>query len=108
MLKESKLPEFVALSNYEFYRRTADAYYHLWRATGNAADRRKADATISAAIDRFSQHMVYFQTLTFWQPMSPGNRLIYNDGGFLSLLASIQRQSRRPHAARLPTWSAAV
>lgn len=98
MLKESKLPEFVALSNYEFYRRTADAYYHLWRATGNAADRRKADATISAAIDRFSQHMVYFQTLTFWQPMSPGNRLIYNDGGFLSLLASYANGN--PDAAR--------
>ena len=98
ILKESKLPEFVALSNYEFYRRTADAYYHLWRATGNAADRRKADATISAAIDRFSQHMVYFQTLTFWQPMSPGNRLIYNDGGFLSLLASYANGN--PDAAR--------
>ena len=98
MLKEWKLPEFVALSNYEFYRRTADAYYHLWRATGNAADRRKADATISAAIDRFSQHMVYFQTLTFWQPMSPGNRLIYNDGGFLSLLASYANGN--PDAAR--------
>ena len=108
MLKESKLPEFVALSNYEFYRRTADAYYHLWRATGNAADRRKADATISAAIDRFSQHMVYFQTLTFWQPMSPGNRLIYNDGGFSASSRRMPTAIPTPHAARLPTWSAAV
>ena len=42
--------------------------------------------------------MVYFQTLTFWQPMSPGNRLIYNDGGFLSLLASYANGN--PDAAR--------
>ena len=98
MLKESKLPECAALSNYEFCHRTADLYYRLWRATGNTADRRRADSIISAAIDRFAQHMIYFQTLTFWQPLAPSNRLVYNDGGFLQLLASYA--DGNPAAAR--------
>ncbi len=92
--KETKLPECACLSNYEFYQRSADLYYRLWRATGNEADHRKADQLITAAIDRFAQHMIYFQTLTFWQPMANGNRLVYNDGGFLRLLASYANGSK--------------
>ena len=98
LLKETKLPECATLSNYEFCQRTADGFYRLWRATGNAADRRRADAIISATIDRFAQHMIYFQTLTFWQPMAPSNRLVYNDGGFLKLLVSYA--DGNPEAAR--------
>ncbi len=97
VLKATKLPECACLSNYEFYQRTADLYYRLWRATGNDADRREADSLIVSAIDRFTQHMLYFQTLTFWQPMANGNRLVYNDGGYLRLLASYANGS--PEAA---------
>lgn len=98
LLKEKKLPEFAVASNYEFCFRTAEMLYTIGRATGNQEDMRIADNIISHAIDRFSRHMVYFQTLTYWQPISDGDQLLYDDGGFLRLLATYA--AGNPNAAK--------
>lgn len=97
-LKDTKLPETVALSNYELCHKEADMYYQLARLTGDASYSRRADALISATIDRFSQHMLYFQSLASWQPLAQSNKLVFNEGGYLQLLASYY--DGNPKAAR--------
>ena len=111
--KETKLPEFVSPSNYEFHWRTAEMLYTIADRTGNEADRRRADSIMEQAIDRFARHMLYFQSLTFWQPISSGDQLLFSNGGFLHLLstymkgneAAARRKIDRLTAERVDIWS---
>lgn len=88
LLKERSFPEAAAPSNYEFCLRTGEMLYTAADKTGNQAARTYADSLLNASIDRFATHMRYFQTLTCWQPIAVGDKLLYSNGGFLRLLAA--------------------
>lgn len=93
MLKEKSLPEAAAPSNYEFYLRTAGMLYTIGKATGNDTDRQYADSILNVSIDRFARHMLYFQSLTYWQPIAASDKLLYSNGGFLRMLATFAEGS---------------
>ena len=100
-LMDKKLPQFLMPDNYEFRCQTAEILYRIADGTNNPEIRKEADMLISSAIDRFAKHMAYFQTLTFWQPICTADKLLYNQGGYLRLLATYYNANPKAALAKI-------
>ena len=89
-LMEKKLPWFAVGASFSIMEDTANAYFDIYKATGNKDDLNRGSKVMEQVLTNYAQYMRYYDSLSpeLRSGLTNIDEYLYLDGGYLKLFES--------------------